>query len=510
MPAAAGGLNFAPCGEVHPEHLMGGKKKPATGMTSCGLAPSPTSGCASIVKDGRLVMHAAVQNNTKGFTWPPPHPQLEVGMLVGAHKAMGPPKGLRFSKQPACSRRADALWLGWFWQPSACTLAPCRKPAGIPVRDVRPTILPAFSLRMADSPRVANYWRWLGGALLLALVLLAVLRSTAGTGLDSFTVDEPWYIVAGTTCARGGGYHLNPEHPPLVKLWVGAWMPDSFRLRAPKPLQEKAQEREWVEQTLFFHNDVHATQQRARLSLWAFHGVLLLVLGGLVWRAFGLAWALGELGFLAIEPTVGAHLPVVMTDLPLALTLTIAAIAAGMLAATWRWPWAVACGLSMGLALAAKHSALVGLGGLGLGLLLAAHAGWKAGGREVLRRHALLAGVALLAVALLWGSYGLRFHAGTDGSDAFNRPMAEKIDELRLPHWRAGIAFADRHHLLPRAYLWGLADTVRTGVGGAASACTSSGERCSKAIRRGSRGRRSWRPRCRSRCWSCCWRRCLC
>ena len=62
--------------------------------------------------------------------------------------------------------------------------------------------------------------------------------------------------------------------------------------------------------------------------------------------------------------------------------------------------------------------------------------------------------------------YGLHFHAGADGSDAFNRPIAEKIDELKLPHWRNAIAFADEYQLLPRAYLWGLADTVRTGVEG--------------------------------------------
>src|SRR3546814_831239 len=44
--------------------------------------------------------------------------------------------------------------------------------------------------------------------------------------------------------------------------------------------------------------------------------------------------------------------------------------------------------------------------------------------------------------------------------------MAEKIDELTLPHWRAALHFADDRKLLPRAYLWGLADTVRTGVEG--------------------------------------------
>ena len=72
--------------------------------------------------------------------------------------------------------------------------------------------------------------RWIGIVLLIALSLLAGLRSAAGTRLDSFTVDEPWHVVAGTAYVRGEGFHLNPEHPPLVKLWVGAWMPDTFRL----------------------------------------------------------------------------------------------------------------------------------------------------------------------------------------------------------------------------------------------------------------------------------------
>lgn len=319
----------------------------------------------------------------------------------------------------------------------------------------------------SDSPgNAGNRRRWLGAALLLALVLLAILRSWAGTRLDSFTVDEPWHVVAGTTYVRGGGFHLNPEHPPLVKLWVGMFMPDGFGLRPATALAEKSQEREWVEQTLFFDNDARAAQARARIALWSFHGLLLLALAGLLWRACGLAWAAGTLAFLALEPTVAAHLPVVMTDLPLALALALSAAAAGLLAATWRWRWAIACGVAMGLALTVKHSALAGLAGLGLLLVLAAQTGWKRSAREALRRNAMLGAAALLAVALLWSAYGLRFHAGADGSDAYNRPMAGKIDELTLPHWRAGLRLADDHKLLPRAYLWGLADTVRTGVEG--------------------------------------------
>jgi hypothetical protein len=73
---------------------------------------------------------------------------------------------------------------------------------------------------------------------------------------------------------------------------------------------------------------------------------------------------------------------------------------------------------------------------------------------------------AVVALAVLWGQYGFHFHAGPDGSDGFNRAMADKTADLNLPLWREGIGFADRHQLLPRAYLWGLSDTVRAGVEG--------------------------------------------
>jgi hypothetical protein len=308
-----------------------------------------------------------------------------------------------------------------------------------------------------------------GIALLLALVALAVLRSHHGTRLDSFTVDEPWHIVAGVSYVRSGDFRLNPEHPPLVKLAAGAAMPADFSLRPPAPLHEKTQERDMVEETMFYDNDAALAQQRARLAMWLLNGALLLALGLLLWRALGLAWAAGTLAFLAIEPTVAAHLPVVMTDLPLALTLAIAAACAGLLAAGWRWHWVAGLGVAIGLALSAKHSALAGIGGILAVLGVAALAGWRREGlRGVAVRVAKLAAALLLAVVVLWMHYGFHFHAGADGSDGFNRPLSGKLAEIQSGHWREGIAVADRWRLLPRSYLWGLADTVRTGVEGRA------------------------------------------
>ncbi|WP_162782216.1 phospholipid carrier-dependent glycosyltransferase [Arenimonas caeni] len=309
--------------------------------------------------------------------------------------------------------------------------------------------------------------RLVGTLLLLVLVVAAIARSHWGTRLDGFTVDEPWHVVAGVSYLRTGDYRLNPEHPPLVKLAAGAAQREDFALPPFAPLVEKSQERDWVEDVMFLGNDAAAAQQRTRWSLWAFHGALLLALGLLLWRALGLAWAAGALAFLAIEPSVAAHLPVAMTDLPLALTLAVAVVAAGLLLSRWQWRWVLAAGLALGLVLGSKHSGLAGVAGVGAVLAIGVLAGWRSEGwAEGVRRLGRVAAAGVLGVAVLWAMYDFRFHAGPDGSDGFNRSMPDKVADLNIPHWRLAIGVADEARLLPRAYLWGLADTVRAGVEG--------------------------------------------
>ena len=308
--------------------------------------------------------------------------------------------------------------------------------------------------------------RWLRGAFLFALVLLAIYRSHLGTSLDSFTVDEPYHIVAGTSYVRTGDFRLNPEHPPLMKLWLGASMGESFKLRPFRPLNEKVEERDFTEESVFYDNDAAAVQRRARLSLWVYHGLLLLGFGLLMWRAVGLAWAAGALAYVAIEPTVSAHLPVAMTDLSLALTLGITIAAAALLLTTWSWRWVAVFGVAIGLALGSKHSALPGL----LGIVAVCCAGAVRvplvhARRMVPIRLMKLAAAGVIGWALLWAQYGGRFHASRDGTDPFNSPMTQKLNDLR-GSTKHLIAAADKYQLMPRAYLWGLADTVRTGVEG--------------------------------------------
>jgi len=105
---------------------------------------------------------------------------------------------------------------------------------------------------------------------------------------------------------RLGDFRINPEHPPLVKLWVGNIVPRAgFRASALRPFSDKHDERTFAEADAYLHNDPDVVQERARAAMWAFNGLLLVALGFAARRAFSVGVALGTIIFLAIDPTVG-------------------------------------------------------------------------------------------------------------------------------------------------------------------------------------------------------------
>src|SRR5690606_35061611 len=109
----------------------------------------------------------------------------------------------------------------------------------------------------------------------------------------------------------------------------------------------------------------------------------------------------------------------------------IAAVCGGRMAVDWRWRRVAAFGLALGLALGAKHSALAGIAGIvavvAVASLLPALRGRPRAAFARLGKT-LLAG--LLGVAVLWAQYGFHFHAGPDGSDGFNRSLADKVADV--------------------------------------------------------------------------------
>src|SRR5277367_6501874 len=129
------------------------------------------------------------------------------------------------------------------------------------------------------------------------------------------------------------------------------------------------------------------------------------------------------------------------------------------------WTDLAVCSLFLGLALAVKHSAPVVL--LSVALIGMWLAFWRpvqqvgdSRGRRLLKVGAVLAG----AMTILWGFYFFRYAETRGGQETFNRPLAEKIRDVNTPFYHSVLAGMAATHIVPRAYLWGFADTVHAGM----------------------------------------------
>jgi tetratricopeptide (TPR) repeat protein len=313
--------------------------------------------------------------------------------------------------------------------------------------------------------------------LLLLIVGGAIVRSAIATRLDGFTIDEAYHIAAGVSYVRYADFRINPEHPPLVKLWVGTLISATgFRLSSIRPFADKADERDFAEQDVYLKNDFNSVQRRARIAMWMLNGLLLVALAFAVRRAFGPGVALGTLLFLAIDPTVAAHLPIVMTDLPVSLLSATALALAVRAFQDWAWADLFACSVALGLALATKHSAPIFFIFVALtGTVLAFAVPVSRPEHSRLFRFAKLSAVVVGALIVLWGFYLFRFAESSTEREVFNRSLAEKIGDVQSPAYRFVVTEMASSHVVPRAYLWGFADTIRSGLEGRAFTLTAFG-----------------------------------
>ena len=179
-----------------------------------------------------------------------------------------------------------------------------------------------------------------------AIVLVAAAAIVHTWTIFSQTVDEPAHVAAGAEWLSGT-YALDPQHPPLARIFV-----------AIGPLlrgAEYAPARHWVlsgNAILYGASDYLATLASARAGTLVFFVLGCVVV--FVWtrRLFGDGAALVALPFFALQPTVLGHAALATTDMAAAAT-----IAAALFAYAYAHP--AVSGLAIGAAVASKFSALV-------------------------------------------------------------------------------------------------------------------------------------------------------
>jgi hypothetical protein len=242
--------------------------------------------------------------------------------------------------------------------------------------------------------------RWL-----LALAVVALLAEMAVAMVTSAreqtpTIDEPVYMGAATVYVQQHSLRYNTEHPPLGKLIIGSGLAFAHpRLDPAFVGSEQAVGRHLLYES---GNDARRLTLLARLPM-----IVLTLLFGLVVFAFardlvGPIGGLVALALYAFSPDLIAHGSLATLDV---------AAAGFLLTSVWLvWrarrrplPYLPLAGLALGAALATKMSALPAVPVL---VLLAVLSVWCAAPpRRALYCAAAAAGVALLAVGVVWAAY---------------------------------------------------------------------------------------------------------
>jgi hypothetical protein len=302
-------------------------------------------------------------------------------------------------------------------------------------------------------------WAW---AAVFALLVVQAVQVAFVVHRESLTFDEDNHIFAGYMMHKTGDYGLNPEHPPLVKLF--ATLPLLGRNLWTPPLQSRDFKTEaYLDGRDFLaRNDGPGQRLVFRMRLTA--GLLALALALVVFFAarewFGTGAGLIALLLFVFDPNILANSALVTTDIGVSLFFLLGIYAFYRYVKQPSLLRLLLAGIAAGLLLATKHSGIL-LAPMLLLLIaweiLCAPKGTR--GRLVLRLTGAFAAIVIIGVLVLWSFYGFRYAARPDGL-----LLSTSLEKYAAPlsHFNASVVLGiARLHLLPESYLMGLVDVKR-------------------------------------------------
>ena len=277
--------------------------------------------------------------------------------------------------------------------------------------------------------------------------------------LYSANWDEAHHLYDGYKILVQRDYRANAEVPPLVK--ITAALPLLMLHPALPPHQGDSQsESAFLEgRTFVFANGGDRLLLPARLMCMLFTLATAVLVYLTARHLFGAAAGLLAFGLFTFDPLVLAHGTLISTDVASACFLF--ATVFGWYRYTQRPSagWLLNTGVLAGCATVSKFTGILVVPVLLL--LIMAEAVQTRRMAVVFQRLGACAGVLLCAWLVLWTSYGFR-DATAAGGLALAPPLAPYL--AGLPGRESGtmLTAVARLHLLPQAYLWGLANTKYT------------------------------------------------
>lgn len=301
--------------------------------------------------------------------------------------------------------------------------------------------------------------RVLRGAGVAALLTVLFAQLLAVNVRTSMSWDEGHHLFDGYTILKHHDFDLNPEVPPLAKV-VAALPVVGMRLYEPVQQGRSSQLEAFVDgRDFLFKNDANALLLRGRMMISVFALILALLVFLAGQEMFDTTTGFLALGLLVFDPTLLAHGALVTTD----VTITCLVFAAVYAWYRYRLRPSVGklllTGVLVGLGLATKFTGLFLVPVLGLMVVVEWVEGRNA--RLAARRCLELVAVVCVAYVVLWSCYGFRYAARPVGLMQ-NPTLANYLQEYAQVANPKPLEVLARTHVLPEAYIWGLANTKLT------------------------------------------------
>ncbi len=302
--------------------------------------------------------------------------------------------------------------------------------------------------------------RWhLQTLLAVGLLLLSAAQLLYVSHIFSASWDEPHHLFDGYEIWTQHDYRLNAEVPPLVKL--AASLPLlGMHLNVPAPGHlSQAQEAFFRGRAFVFGNGGDRVLEPARMACMVFTLLLGLLLHLATYEMFGETAALVALALFVFDPNFLAHGTLVTTDVCSALCFFAVIYAFYRFCRVPGWQRLLATGVAVGLASVAKFTGVFLLPMLLL--LVLAEALCLRSPRLLARRLAALVAINLCGWVILWSFYGFRY-AAAPGGRSLQPALAPYLQSMPGRAESRGLQLVAHIHLLPEAYIWGLANTTIT------------------------------------------------
>ena len=310
------------------------------------------------------------------------------------------------------------------------------------------------------------------------LIVVAAYCAMAliGASKESTTSDEVAHIAAGYAYWTSDDYRLQPENGNWPQRWVSLPLVLGGYALSPERAPGWRASDVWTVADHFFYDsgyDADTLLRRARLIAVLVGGALAGVV--FIWsrRLFGQRGGWVSLILFAFSPTMLAHGPLATSDMMAAAFFTTSVWAIWTTLHRITPVTLAASVVNVAGLLLSKFSAPILLP-IALGLILVRLSSrepttvrWRGrtfelrGWRTLVPAFAaLLVAHALVAVALIWTSYGFRYAAMAPAAPPgeFLTPWSQLLGELGV----IGdvVTWSRNHHVLPEAYLYGFSQTV--------------------------------------------------